>query len=219
MSLVLLVGAGLLGRTFLSLMSVEPGFDPHHVLTFQLMLDGPRYATTAKVSALYDQTLDRIRSIAGVESAGVINKLPLDWQFNMPVTMAHQPDNAQSMQVRMVSPDYFRAMRIGVTRGRSFNSGDNAAGTPVAIVNEAFVRKYVQGSDPFTTQLTIGRGTNELARQIVGVIADVKQMGLDRPALPTVFAPIPQLSDRLLSIFAPLLQPTSRFERRHCRGR
>jgi putative ABC transport system permease protein len=201
LSLVLLVGAGLLARTFLKLMSVETGFDPHNVLTFQVVLDGPRYDTTQEAAAFYDQSADQIRSIAGVESVGVTNKLPLDWQFNMPVTLSTAPDKIQALQVRMVTADYFRSMRIALRQGRLFNANDNSGAAPVAIVNEAFVRKVLAGGDPFSTQLTIGRRTSDLERQIIGVVADVKQMGLDRPALPTVFAPIPQISDRLLSVF------------------
>ncbi|HQR36474.1 MAG TPA: ABC transporter permease [Blastocatellia bacterium] len=200
LSLVLLVGAGLLTRTFANLIGVEPGFDPHNVLTFQTVLDGPRYNTTQKSAAFYRDALERIRSLPGVESAAVINKLPLDWQFNMPVSFSDQPDNIESVQVRMVSPDYFRVMKIPLTQGRAFTDNDNDASQSVAIVNEAFVRKFFDGQNPFARQLTIGRKTNDQARQIVGIAADVKQMGLDSPALPTVFAPIPQFPDKLMAV-------------------
>jgi predicted permease len=198
LSLLLLVGAGLLARTFANLMGVAPGFDPHNVLTFQLVLDGPRYDTTQKSAAFYRDALERLRNLPGVEAAAVINKLPLDWQFNMGVAFPEQPDKFQSAQVRMISPEYFRVMKIDLRQGRAFNDGDNAAAQPVAIVNEAFVRRFFDGGQPFARQFSIGR--NDQLRQIVGVVADSKQMGLDKPALPTVFAPIPQLPDPLMAI-------------------
>ncbi len=200
LSLVLLVGAGLLARTFANLTGVAPGFDPRNVLTFQTVLDGPRYDTTQKSAAFYRDALERIRSLPGVEAAAVINKLPLDWQFNMPVTFPEQPDKFQSVQLRMVSPDYFRVMKIDLRQGRAFNDNDNAAAQPVAIVNEAFVKRFFDGQNAFARQLSIGRGTNDQARQIVGVVADVKQTGLDSAAPAMVFAPIPQLPDRLMAV-------------------
>jgi putative ABC transport system permease protein len=200
LSLVLLVGEGLLARTFANLIGVVPGFDPRNVLTFQVVLDGPRYDTTPKAAAFYRDALERIRSLPGVEAAAVINKLPLDWQFNMPVVFPEEPDKLRSVQFRMISPDYFRVMKIPVAQGRVFTDGDNAAAQPVAIVNEAFVRRFFEGKNPFAQQLSIGRGTNDPARQIVGIAADMKQMGLDSPALPTVFAPISQLPDRLMAV-------------------
>jgi len=199
LSLVLLVGAGLLIRTFANLTSVAPGFDPHNVLTFQIALEGERYHTTNKAAAFYSDALERISHLPGVEAAAITNKLPLDWQFNMPIIFPSKPDQVRSVQFRMISPDYFRVMKIAVGQGRAFNEGDNAAATPVAIVNEAFARRYFDGQNPFAQQLSVGRGLNDPARQVVGVIADTKQQGLDRPALPTVFVPIPQMPDKLMA--------------------
>jgi len=200
LSLVLLMGAGLLARTFANLLGVAPGFDPRNVLTFQTVLDGPRYDTTQKADAFYRAALERIRSLPGVKAAAVINKLPLDWQFNTAIVFPEQPDKLQSVQFRMISPDYFRVMRIDVRQGRAFYENDNAASQPVAIVNEAFVKHFFDGQNPFARQFCVGRCANNPARQIVGVIADVKQMGLDSPVSPTVFAPIPQLSDGQMAL-------------------
>jgi putative ABC transport system permease protein len=200
LSLVLLVGAGLLVRTFANLLGVTPGFDPHNVLTFQLDLNGERYATAAKAAAFYRDALERIGRLPGVESAAVTNKLPLDWQFNMPIFLTAQPDQARSVQVRMISPDYFRVMKIAVRQGRPFSAADNSAVPPVAIVNEAFAQRFFGGQDPFAQQLSVGRGTDDPARQVVGVVADVKQQGLDRPAPPMVFVPLAQVPDKLMAV-------------------
>jgi predicted permease len=201
LSLVLLVGAGLLIRTFANLRGVAPGFDPHNVLTFQLILNGERYKAASETAAFYRDALERIRRLPGVEAAAVTNRLPLDWQFNMPVVFPDQPDKTQNAQVRMISPEYFRAMKIPVRQGRAFTEADNAAAPPVIIVNEAFVKRYFDGQNPFARQLSVGRGVNDPPRQVVGVVGDVKQRGLDQPAPAMVFMPIPQLSNGLLSIF------------------
>lgn len=197
LSLALLIGAGLLLRTFANLMNVSPGFDPNQVLTFQVALSGERYDTIDKSARFYQAALERLRNLPGVEAAAMTNKLPLDWQFNMALSFADKPDQFQSVQFRTISPDYFKVMKIALRQGRDFTAADNASAPPVALVNEAFVQKYSEGKDPFARQFAIGR--NEAIRQIVGVVADTKQMGLDRPALPTVFVPIAQLSDKLMA--------------------
>jgi len=199
LSLILLVGAGLLIRTFANLLSVTMGFDPHNVLTFQVALNGERYDTTNEAAAFYRDALERINRLPGVEAAAITNKLPLDWQFNMPVVFPEHPEKTRSEQFRMISHDYFRVMKIPVQQGRAFNDADNAAAPPVAIVNEAFAKRYFDGQDPFARQLSIGRGLNDPPRQVVGVVGDVKQHGLDRPVPPMVYVAIPQMSDKLMA--------------------
>ena len=200
LSLVLLVGAGLLIRTFTNLLGVGAGFDPHQVLTFQIALNGERYDTTAESAAFYRDALERISGLPGVESAAIINKLPLDWQFNMPVVFSNSPEKVQNVQFRMISPDYFRTMKIPIRQGRPFTAADNAAAPPTIIINEAFARRYFNGQDPFAQQLSVGNGLGDPARQVVGIVGDIKQHGLDRPAPPMVFIPIPQMSDRFMAI-------------------
>ena len=199
LSLILLVGAGLLIRTFANLMGVTTGFDQRNVLTFQIALNGERYNTTNQAAAFYRDAVERINRLPGVESAAITNKLPLDWQFNMPVVFPEQPDQVHSEQLRTISSDYFRVMKIPIKQGRFFNDADNAAAPPVAIVNEAMAKRYFDGQDPFARQLSIGRGLNDPPRQVIGVVGDVKQHGLDRPAPPMVYIPIPQMSDKLMA--------------------
>jgi putative ABC transport system permease protein len=200
LSLVLLVGAGLLIRTFVNLLSVEPGFDPNNVLTCQIALNGSRYDTTNEAAAFYREALERIKALPGVEAAAVINKLPLEWQFNMPVVFPENPDQVQSVQLRVISPDYFRVMKIGLQQGREFTDADNPGTAPVVIVNDAFARRYFDGKNPLNQQFTVGRGLNEPARQVVGIVGDIKQSSLNSAPPPMVFVPLPQLSDRLMSV-------------------
>jgi putative ABC transport system permease protein len=200
LSLVLLVGAGLLTRTFANLLAVEPGFDPRNVLTCQVSLNGERYNTTGNAAAFYNDALERIRRLPGVEGAAITNKLPLDWQFNMPVIFPSDPEKIQSVQLRVISPDYFQVMKIGVQEGRAFDARDSAGGQPVALVNQAFVARYFDGMDAMSRQLSVGRGAGDPARQVIGVVADAKQQGLDRPAPATVFVPIEQVPDKVMAI-------------------
>ena len=200
LSLILLAGAGLLIRTFANLKNIAPGFDAHNVLTSRIALNGARYDTTTEAAAFYRDALERISHLPGVEAAAIINKLPLDWQFNMPVVFPDQPDQLESVQFRMISPEYFNVMKISVRSGRVFTDGDNAGGAPVAVVNEAFVRRFFDGKDTFAQQLSVGRELGDPARQVVGVVADAKQSGLDRPSPAMVFVPIPQMSDKLMAV-------------------
>ncbi len=198
LSLVLLVGAGLLIRTFANLTGVSPGFDPQNVLTSQIALGGQRYDTTIETAAFYRDALARISTLPGVEAAAITNKLPLDWQFNMPVVFPDKPDKLQSVQFRMISPDYFRVMRIPVIQGRAFAGGDDAGAAPVSIVNEAFVKRFFSDQNPFEKQLSVGRGAGDPVRHVIGIVGDVKQSSLELPAPPMVFVPIPQMPDKLM---------------------
>lgn len=200
LSLVLLVGAGLLIRTFINLLGVSPGFDPQDVLTCQIALNGERYDTTIEAAAFYGEALERISSLPGVEAAAVINKLPLDWQFNLPIFFPSNPEQARSVQFRMISPDYFRVMRIAVRQGRAFSDADNASAPPVALVNEAFVKRFFDGQDPFSQQFTVGRTTGDPPRRVVGIVGNVKQYDLSSPEPPMVFIPIAQMADKLMAV-------------------
>jgi putative ABC transport system permease protein len=200
LSIVLLVGAMLLVRTFVNLQNVAPGFDAHNVLTFQIALNGERYKTTNQAAAFYKDALERIDNLPGVEAAAVTSTLPLNAQFNMPVTFADRPDSRQSAQFRFITADYFRVMKINVRQGRAFTEADRAGAPPVAIVNEAFVQRFFKEKNPFEQQLSVGRNTLDEVRQVVGVVQDTKQYGLDQAAPPMVFIPLPQVPDKLMTI-------------------
>jgi putative ABC transport system permease protein len=200
LSLVLLVGAMLLIRTFVNLQRVAPGFEAQNVLTFQIALNGERYKKTQQAEAFYREALERIKGLAGVEAAAVTSTLPLNAQFNLPVRHLNQADAVQSAQFRMITPDYFRVMKINIQQGRGFTEADHSGAQGVAIVNEAFVRQFFKEANPFEQQVAIGRGTLDQSRQIVGVVNDTKQAGMDKAAPPMIFVPLPQVSDNLMKI-------------------
>ena len=197
LSLVLLAGASLLVRSFINLRGVPTGFDSHDVLTFRLDLKGEKYDSAAKESVFYRDALERIGRLPGVESAAATNVLPLQAQFNMPVVFSGRPDSV-STQFRLVTPDYFSVMKIAVRKGRAFTEADKSGTQPVVIVNESFARRFLNGVDPFTQTLSIGRSLDDSPRSIVAVVGDVKQFGLDKDSPPMVFVPLGQVGDKLL---------------------
>ncbi len=198
LSLLLLAGAGLLLRTFVNLRNVQPGFDARKVLTFQISPSGANYDTTAETAAFYDRALERLKALPGVEAAAVTSNLPLAAQFRMPFAIAGQPAYPESVQFRLISPDYFGVLRIPLRQGRVFAAADSAGAEPVVLVNEAFARKYIMNLDPLGQQLQIGRGQRALQHRIAGVVGDTKHFGLGAAASPMMFIPAAQAPDGLM---------------------
>lgn len=199
LSLVLLAGASLLVHSFINLRGVATGFDSNNVLTFRLDLKGDRYDSSTKETAFYRQVLERIGHLPGVDSAAVTNVLPLQAQFNMPVSFPGRTDPV-STQLRVVTPEYFQVMKIPVVKGRAFSDNDLAGTQPAIIVNESFARRFLSSVDPFTQTVTVGRNLNDSPRSIVAIVGDVKQFGLDKDSPPMVYVPLAQVPDQVLAV-------------------
>jgi putative ABC transport system permease protein len=198
LSFMLLTSAALLIRTFVNLRRVEPGFATRHVLTFQISTTGAAYNTTAKVSDFYRRALERLEGLPGVETAAVTSNLPLATPFRMPFGIAGQPEYAESVQFRLITPEYFNVMQIPLQQGRAFSDSDTQGAGNVAIVNAAFARKYLTDTGALGQNLIIGRGPRALSHQIVGVVGDVKQFALGSDAPPMMFIPASQAPDGLM---------------------
>jgi len=184
LSIILLIGASLLMQTFVNLLRVDPGFDPKGVLSAEFWITGSRYHSTAELTAFYDNLNTRLRQLPGVQQVTIASLgQPLERGGNMGLTV----NGAQggSMNVRVVTPDYFRTLRAAIRRGRDFASSDAATSQPVAIVNEAFVRRYVKEGDPLASFVQ-GQNKSATLFRIVGVAADVKSY-VDLPEDPCVF--------------------------------
>jgi putative ABC transport system permease protein len=180
LSLVLLVGAGLLTRSFLALVKTDPGFNPDHVLTMNLMLPAAKYKDQPARAAFYNDLVQRVKTQPGVESAAVVNYLPLGGANSSDSYLVEgepepAPGDENDGRYRVATPDYFRTMGISIVRGRGFTDQDKAGAPPVVIVNEAFVRKHWPGADPIGKRIRF-YGPLERApwMQVVGVLADVK---------------------------------------------
>ena len=177
LSLVLLVGAGLLVKSFARLMDVNPGFDPDHLLTFNLAL--PSSTDSAHQFAFYQQVVQRLQALPGVRAVGAVSRLPLaggnsSRSFNTP-----GDDKDYSADIRVSTPDYFRTMGIPLLKGRSFSESDVGSAVNVAVINNALAHAVFPGQDPIGKQLT-NFGPDNLTLQIVGVVGNVRHVGLDR---------------------------------------
>ncbi|HEY6804331.1 MAG TPA: ABC transporter permease [Pyrinomonadaceae bacterium] len=193
LALALTVGAGLLLRTFANLRSIEPGFDPKNLLSFAISPEGKNYDQAKEITELYLRAMDHFRNVPGVEDVAVTSKVPFDSQLNLPYRLASQTEFAGAVQYRLISPEYFRVMKMSLRQGRQFTSDDQNNSEPVAIVNEAFVRRNFSNNSALGQQLCVGCEKFDPAmRRIVGVVNDTKQRGLDTPAPSTVYLPLTQ---------------------------
>ncbi|HKC24291.1 MAG TPA: ABC transporter permease, partial [Thermoanaerobaculia bacterium] len=211
LALVLLIGAGLLLRSFWRLQNVEPGFDSENVVTAAVWLPQPNLPETGPYfkhpprALLYSKILAGLERIPGVTRAGGVSALPLSGQ---------RPTNAFTVEGRApeaggtataesfnASPGYFEAMRIALVRGRLFTDADNESAAPVALINEAFARRFFAGEDPIGRRLLPRaiRGARPAAATIVGIVKDVKTQSLDGDVRPQVYRCLWQSSNLMLA--------------------
>jgi len=194
-SLVLLIGAGLLINSFLRLRGVDPGFRTDNLLTMKVVLPKTKYPDHARRSAFYTELLGRVAALPGVNSAAVTTNLPLTFKGNsMGVSIEGRPDpgpgQRPSVVTRVVSPDYFRTMGIGLLQGRQFGRDDRADTTSVAVVSETLARRFWPGEDPLGKRLTPGPATSTNPDDwitVVGVARDVRQFELDADPKPQMY--------------------------------
>jgi putative ABC transport system permease protein len=200
LAVVLLVGAGLLVRSYERLSSVNPGFLADRVLTFHLALPETKYPTAAATRDLVSAYVDRLGGLPGVESAAAVFGLPLDSDFHAS-TSFERPGDVDSADeptagMRVVTPGYFSTLKIPLRFGRLFDARDTASAAEVVIINEEAARRYWPGKNPVGQSITIGvrlvSGVPSGPKTIVGVIGDVKYGGLDLAAPPEVYLPYAQ---------------------------
>jgi putative ABC transport system permease protein len=194
LSMVLLVGAGLLIRSFLRLTEVPLGFESEHVLTAQVSLPSATYQEKHQRVAFFETLVDDVRTLPGVASAGAINFLPLKglasatrfWAGDKP-----KPEIGQEpvTDVRVVSGDYFQALGIPLTRGRLFNAGDSRDGVHVLVINETMARQIWPGENPLGKQLHINWDDPNVGETIIGVVGDIKHYGADSVVRPMIYWP------------------------------
>jgi putative ABC transport system permease protein len=184
LSLVLLMGAGVLAQTLVNLRDVDAGFDPEHVLTMRVALVNNRYPTPAHRSAFFETALRQIRVLPGVQAAGTINNLPFTPGGAQTLELEGYPPQEQrpAVQVRQITPGYLAAMRIPVIRGRDALDGDGE----VLLVSEQAARIYWGLDDPIGRRASL-TGVSPQLREVVGIVGDIKQRSLDEGTTPTVY--------------------------------
>jgi putative ABC transport system permease protein len=202
MALLLLVGAGLVMRSFLELLRVDAGFDRRNVLSMTVSLSGTRHAAAERRTPFFRELVDRVRDLPGVQAASAINHLPLRGDaWRLPVIVEGQPVAAPgegpSAMFRVVRPGYFRTMRIPLRRGRDFTLADEASSARVVIVSEEMARRRWPGENPLGKRITIGDGTSAPDWfAVVGVVRDAKQTSWSDASPETMYFPhLPAVPD------------------------
>lgn len=189
LSLILLVGSGLLVKSFVRLMEVDPGFDPNHLLVFNVGL--PPSTTAPQQDDFYRQVVDRLQALPGVQSAGAVSRLPLaggnsNRSFNLPGS-----SKDYNADIRVSTPTYFQTMAIPLLRGRYLNDQDAQSTAPVALVNQALAQSVFGGQDAVGRYIeNFGPMNDKL--QIVGVVGNVRHVGLEIAPRPEVYLPLGQ---------------------------
>jgi putative ABC transport system permease protein len=198
LSIVLLVGAGLLIQTLFQLFNQYEVLEPEKVLTMRTVLPKTKYEEVAKRNAFYRQVLERVEHLPGVISAGYTTAVPLAWKGGTsgfyPEGLTNPiPGMAYDANHREVSANYLKAMNIALKEGRHFDQRDDEKSIPVAIINETMARQYWPGQNPLGRRFKIGDPNEDIPWiEIVGIVADVRQMGLDEPVKAEMYLPYQQ---------------------------
>jgi putative ABC transport system permease protein len=196
-ALLLLIGAGLLMRSFTRLLRVDPGFQAHSAMTFQLSLPYQKYVSDSQRRAFVKQLLTGLSNLPGVTHVGTTSKLPLQDSSIFPFYIAGKkpihPSDSAGANYYAITPDYFKAMGIPLVRGREFTEHDSESSPRVAIINETIAKKFFPNGDPVGKRIDIGSAPEpEILREIIGIVADVKQYGLDIDPIAQVYEPFLQ---------------------------
>jgi predicted permease len=206
-SVVLLVGAGLLIATLVEIHRVDPGFDVDGLLTADLPEPSGGWGAEGELVAHRRRVLEELRALPGVEAAAAASTYPLRRGWNIPVTIQGRPDAAGTVEWRSISTDYLRTLDVPLMQGRTLDGRDAAGAPPVALVNEAFATRYFPGESPIGKRIEIGRYRDRWidpdldvgGTEIVGVVGDVREIDLTAEARRTVFVPDDQVPARLAS--------------------
>jgi putative ABC transport system permease protein len=211
LAVMLLAGAGLLIKSFGRLQSVDPGFRPEETLSFELSLPRTVYKDDAQVVTFYERVVERMRKMPGVRSAGAVMALPLSGtRFNISFKVLGRPPAAPgqepSMEVRIASPDYFRTLGIPLKLGRPFTDADTVTAPWVAVLSESAARKYFPNENPIGKQIEMGwgkgPGTRRAGGEVVGIVGDVKELGLEEEFPAEIYLPMRQWTVSDMTIVA-----------------
>jgi putative ABC transport system permease protein len=188
LAMVLLVGGGLMIRSFWRLGKVNLGYDPTGVLTAKID-PSEKYEGLDRVSTFYQELLRRVRTIPNIREAGLINSLNASFSFSIDEHPPLPPDQEPSAQINQVSPDYFRVLGIPLRKGRFFNDTDGKGSQPVVIVDETFVQQYFPGEDPIGKHIKgeFSRGEGQSSREIVGVVGSARYWTVSREPFPHMY--------------------------------
>ncbi|MGB8342033.1 MAG: ABC transporter permease [Chthoniobacterales bacterium] len=196
-SLVLLVGAGLMMKSFVRLTHVDPGFNPDRLLVFNIGL--PTSADTVRQISFYQQVVERLRAIPGVQTVGAVSRLPLSGGNSTRSFNLLGSSQSYDADIRVSTLEYFQTMAIPLLKGRNFTAHDDSNSLPVAIINQATAANAFPGQDPIGKYLT-NFGPKSTKLQVIGIVGNVHHVGLETAARPEVYTPLAQSSWPLMFV-------------------
>ena len=204
LSLMLLVGAGLLINSFWRLLQTDAGYDPKGVLAVDVPLSRAKYTNPEQRSAAFEQLISRMKALPGVRDASVVSNVPLtdrdiELSFQVEGREPYKPGNEAVADYTVVGSDYFRTMNIAVQRGRVFANSDTANTPQAIVVSEAFVKRYFPDEEPIGRRIVFD-GPTKTPREIIGVVADIRRNGLDAEAEPEMYVSHVQNPERRLNL-------------------
>jgi predicted permease len=212
MAIVLLIGAGLLIRSFIKLVNVDPGYRAENLLTARLV-PPPRYSERAQRVQYYEQILRRLAALPGVLSVGATSHLPLS-RYNMGAGLRvegrvmPEGEKLPGAPIAAVDPEYFRTMKIGLRAGRFFNDGDTPGAPSVALLSETLARKLFPDEEPLGKRLNIG-GSGAEWSTIIGIVADIRHQGLDQEVEQAAYLSYRQLPRNMALVLRTSVEPSS----------
>ena len=197
LAMVLLAGAGLMVKGFRALMERDQGFDRQGILTFHVNLPAAKYSSSAQVQDFYRRLMERTQALPGVESAAAASSLPSDWSWNWTrVTIEGQappaPGEMRLASSQVISPDFFRTLRVPLQQGRAFTSQDGGNTPAVVIISQSFARHYFGSGKALGKRLRLGDDPGEPWRMVVGVVGDILRSPFDSQPDPTAYVPLAQ---------------------------
>jgi putative ABC transport system permease protein len=208
LSLVLLVAAGLLAQSFKRLLDVTPGFDPKNLVTMDVVPRRAHYPEEAQRVRFFQDFIDQASRLPGVGGVAVVDPLPLNgnfevWDFQIEGRAPFAPGEQNNADRRVVNGDYFRVVGIPLRKGRTFDERDRKEAPQVIVVNDAFARRFLNCEEPLGKRIVFGGGpAGGTAREIVGVVGDVRHAGLDEPTTPEFYFPFTQVLTPRLTVVA-----------------
>jgi putative ABC transport system permease protein len=208
LALVLVIGAALLIRTFMKLQAVDPGFDTHNVITMAMSISGDRFLKTSGVAQVIHDGTERINAVPGVTTAAAACCLPLQGGFGLPFNIVGRANgdnpNTGGAGYFPVSWSYFDVFKVPILRGRNFTDRDNGSAPGVVIINEAMARQFWPKADPLNDRVVIGPGMGpvfaEPPRQVIGVVGNTRDGGLNQDPGPTMYIPVAQMPDKVTEL-------------------
>jgi putative ABC transport system permease protein len=205
-ALVLLVGAGLMIKSFMRLQGVDPGFKPERILAVDLSLPAAKYKEPAQQVAFFDQLVGRVSQLPNVERVAATAALPFSGgavlAFYVDGRPAPPPGREPDAEYRVVTPNYFETMGITLVRGSVFNEQHTSNAPGVAVINETLARKYFAGEDPIGKRINFGDPAKSPWRTVIGIVRDIRQQSLDTEPYAQVYSPYAQFPSRSMTLVA-----------------